>query len=239
MKGPDGIVYPMSGVVHEMRAPERFVFTATPLDNNGSPFFEILNTITFEDSKGNTKLTIRAEVSKFNGGEQHLNGMEEGWNQSLVRLADILVDPKKLDRELIISRLLNAPRELVFKVWTDPEHVKNWWGPNGFTNTISKMEIKPGGEWDLVMHGPDGTNYKNKSVFREIVKPERIVYDHISGPKFLTTVTLTPFGERTHIKWSMLFESKESFDQTVKTFGADEGLKQNIEKLDQYLANIK
>jgi uncharacterized protein YndB with AHSA1/START domain len=139
------------------------------------------------------------------------------------------------NRELNISRLLNAPIELVWEVWTDPEHIKNWWGPDGFTNTITKMEIKPGGEWDLVMHGPDGTDYKNKSIFREIVKHKKIVYEHISGPKFIATIEFESRGDTTFIKWHMLFETREQFIQTIKTFKADEGLKQNIEKLNGYL----
>ena len=64
-------------------------------------------------------------------------------------------------------------------------HIKNWWGPDGFTNTITKMELVPGGEWDLVMHGPDGTDYKNKSVFKEVVRHKKIVYEHISATKLL------------------------------------------------------
>jgi len=92
------------------------------------------------------------------------------------------------DRELTISRLLNAPRELVWEVWTKAEHIKNWWGPTGFTNTIFSMEVKPGGVWDFIMHGPDGTDYKNKSVYKEIIKPERIVFEHLS-PKFTATIT--------------------------------------------------
>ena len=139
------------------------------------------------------------------------------------------------DRELIITRTLNAPVDLVWKVWTNAEHIKNWWGPNGFTNTIHKMEVKTGGEWDFVMHGPDGTDYKNKSIFREIVKNERIVYEHISGPHFMATVTFSPEGNKTFIKWHMLFDSAEQFEQVVKTFKADQGLKQNIEKLEKYL----
>ena len=83
------------------------------------------------------------------------------------------------DRELTITRLLNAPIKLVWKVWTEPEHIAKWWGPTGFTNTISKMDVKPGGEWDLIMHGPDGTDFKNKSIFREVVKNERIVFEHV------------------------------------------------------------
>ena len=140
------------------------------------------------------------------------------------------------DRELILSRLLNAPRELVWEVWTNANHIKNWWGPNGFTNTIFKMDVKAGGEWDLIMHGPDGTDYKNKSVFTEIIKPKKIVYEHVSAPKFVATITFEEQGNKTMLTWHMLFESKEQFIQVVKTFKADEGLKQNIEKLEIYLA---
>lgn len=139
------------------------------------------------------------------------------------------------DRELRLSRELSAPIELVWEVWTKPEHLTKWWGPNGFSNTISKMDLIPGGEWYLVMHGPDGTNYKNKSIFREIVKHKKIVYEHISAPKFLATIEFEAKGNNTLIKWHMLFNSKEEFIQTVKTFKADEGLKQNLEKLESYL----
>jgi uncharacterized protein YndB with AHSA1/START domain len=140
------------------------------------------------------------------------------------------------DRELVITRLLNAPVKLVWEVWTTPEHLAKWWGPNGFSNTISKMELQPGGEWNLVMHGPDGTDYKNKSVFREIIPYRKIVYEHITGPKFTATITFEERGNQTFLEWHMLFESKEEFIQTVKTFKADEGLKQNVEKLVAFLA---
>lgn len=139
------------------------------------------------------------------------------------------------DRELRLSRLLKAPVELVWEVWTNPGHIKNWWGPNGFTNTISKMDLKAGGEWDLVMHGPDSTNYKNKSIFKEVVALKKIVYEHISGPKFTATVEFKSLGNETQLDWHMLFESKEEFIQTVKTFKADEGLRQNVDKLNHYL----
>jgi len=140
------------------------------------------------------------------------------------------------DRELVITRLLNAPRELVWKVFTTAEHIKNWWGPDGFTNTIFTMDVQPGGEWDFVMHGPDGTDFKNKSVYKEIVKPEKIVFDHVSGPKFTATITFEAQGEKTFLTWRMLFNTAEEFNNTVRTFKADEGLKQNITKLEIYLA---
>jgi uncharacterized protein YndB with AHSA1/START domain len=141
------------------------------------------------------------------------------------------------DRELFITRLFQAPVELVWKVWTDPDHLKNWWGPNGFTNTITKMDMKPGGEWDLIMHGPDGTDYKNKSVFKEIIRHKKIVYQHLTGPKFLATIEFESRGEATFLRWHMLFDTREEFIQTVKTFKADEGLRQNVEKLSEYLQN--
>ena len=139
------------------------------------------------------------------------------------------------DREIRISRLLNAPIELVWEVWTNPEHIKNWWGPNGFTNTISIMNVQPDGEWNLIMHGPDETDYRNESIFKEVVKHKKLVYDHISGPKFTATITFEEQGDKILLSWHMLFRNKEEFIQTVKTFKADEGLKQNVEKLQAYL----
>ena len=146
-------------------------------------------------------------------------------------------DTDTTGRELVISRVLNAPRELVWQVWTNPDHIKNWWGPNGFTNTIFTMEVKPGGVWDFIMHGPDGTDYKNKSIYKEVVKPERIVFDHVSGPKFQTTITFEEQDNKTLLTWRMLFATKEELEQVIKTFKADEGLKQNIVKLQAYLTN--
>src|ERR1700720_1438726 len=143
------------------------------------------------------------------------------------------------DRELILTRTLNAPIDLVWEVWTKPERIANWWGPNGFTSTITEMDVNPGGEWNLVMHGPDGTDYKNKSVFKEVILHKKIVYEHVSSPKFLATINFETQGDKTLITWHMLFNTREEFIQVVKTFKADEGLKQNMEKLDVYVTTLK
>jgi uncharacterized protein YndB with AHSA1/START domain len=143
-----------------------------------------------------------------------------------------------LNRELSITRLLNAPRELVWKVWTQPEHIAKWWGPLGFTNTISKMEVKPGGEWEFIMHGPDGNDYKNKHIFHEIVKHERIVLDHVTAPKFRMTATFEARGNQTLLTWHSVFDSAEQLEQVIKVFKADEGMRQNVEKLDAYLSTM-
>jgi uncharacterized protein YndB with AHSA1/START domain len=142
------------------------------------------------------------------------------------------------DRELVITRMLNAPIALVWEVCTKPEHIKNWWGPKGFTNTIHTMDVKPGGVWEFIMHGPDGTDYPNKNIYKEVVKHEKIVMEHVPFPKFTTTITFTAEGKKTFIKWHMLFDSKEEFEQVVKTHKADEGLKQNIERLENYLITL-
>ncbi|MFL6116263.1 MAG: SRPBCC domain-containing protein, partial [Catenulispora sp.] len=93
------------------------------------------------------------------------------------------------DREIVISRVIDAPRELVFEAFTEVRHLSRWWGPDGFTTTTRAFEFRVGGEWDFVMHGPDGTDYKNHLVYREIDEFERIVFSHVSGPMFDATVT--------------------------------------------------
>ena len=87
------------------------------------------------------------------------------------------------DREIVLTRVFDAPREVVWKAWTDPQHIVKWWGPNGFTDTIETMAVRPGGTWKHVMHGPDGTDYANNSRYLEVVKPERLVYSLDGGKK--------------------------------------------------------
>lgn len=139
--------------------------------------------------------------------------------------------------ELIITRILNAPRELVWEVWTDPKHISQWWGPNGFTTTTQKMEVKEGGEWDLIMHGPDGVDYKNKHVFSTIVKPELIIFKHVNPPHFTTTVTFKKYGIKTKLTMQMVFDNAAEYSLVVNKHGAKEGQKQTIDRLKTYLKN--
>ncbi len=139
------------------------------------------------------------------------------------------------NRELHITRSLPAYIDLVWKIWTDAKHIANWWGPRGFTNTIHVMDVKADGEWRLTMHGPDGKNYPNKSKFIEIIPHKKIIFQHYN-PNYLATIIFEPTGKETLLNWTMLFESTEIFDTVVKVFKADEGLKQNVEKLTAYLA---
>ena len=142
------------------------------------------------------------------------------------------------DREITATRIFDAPRELVFEAWTDPKHIAQWWGPNGFTNTIHSMDVRPGGEWDFIMHGPDGTDYKNRIVYREVVRPSRLVYDHVSGPLFHATVTFEEVGEKTKLTVQMLFESAELRNKVAEEFGAVEGLNQTLGRLVTHLPKV-
>lgn len=140
------------------------------------------------------------------------------------------------NRELRTIRILNASPNLVWEVWTNPQHIANWWGPNGFTNTIHKMDFQENGEWNLTMHGPDGTNYPNRSIFKEIIPYEKIVLEHFN-PHFVTTVDFDTIGGNTLLEWSMLFDTKEMHDIVVKAHRADQGQQENLEKLEKYLAH--
>jgi uncharacterized protein YndB with AHSA1/START domain len=100
------------------------------------------------------------------------------------------------NKELRNTKIFNAPTNLIWEVWTNPEHITNWWGPNGFTNTIHKMDFEENGEWNLTMHGPDGTNYPNKSIFKEIIPFKKIVFEHFN-PHFITTVLFESKGKET------------------------------------------
>ena|SRR6266545_342608 len=140
------------------------------------------------------------------------------------------------DREIVNARVFDVPRELVWKAWTNPKHVAEWWGPNGFTNTIHEMDVRPGGVWRFTMHGPDGTDYKNKIIFSEIVKPALIVHDHVSGPKFQVTATFDEQDSKTRVTFCMLFESADAYE-TVKAYAA-EANEQNFDRLERQLVKV-
>jgi uncharacterized protein YndB with AHSA1/START domain len=143
------------------------------------------------------------------------------------------------DREIVTSRVLDAPRDLVFKAFTDPKHIVHWWGPNGFTNTIQKMDVRPGGVWEFVMHGPDGVDYPNRIVYVEVKKPERLVYDHGPAPRFHVTVTFEEHRRKTKVTMRALFETAAERDRVVEEFGAIEGAKQTLARLSEYLVNMR
>lgn len=105
------------------------------------------------------------------------------------------------------SREIPATVEKVFAAFTDPKRLARWWGPAGFTNTISLCEFKSGGRWSYVMHGPDGKNYTNESTFAEVEPLKKVVIQHDSNPKYRLTITLEPSAKGTLVSWSQAFEN--------------------------------
>jgi uncharacterized protein YndB with AHSA1/START domain len=153
------------------------------------------------------------------------------------------MSPSIADREIVITRLVDAPRELVWQAWTDPRHVGNWWGPNGFSNTIHSMDVRPGGAWVYDMHGPDGTTYPNRVAYLEVVKPERLVYNHGSDDphdphSFHVTVTFAAQGGKTLVTMRLLFATAAARDFVVREFKAIEGGNQTLDHLEQYLKSM-
>jgi uncharacterized protein YndB with AHSA1/START domain len=146
------------------------------------------------------------------------------------------------DREIVITRVFDAPRELLWNAWTDPKQVVRWWGPRGFTTTIHEMDVRPGGRWVQTMHGPDGTDYPGESVFLEVVEPERIVYTILGGKKdepahqFEATWTFEAQGDKTKLSLRMFFPSLEAREDVVRKYGAIEGGNQTLDRLGEHLA---
>jgi uncharacterized protein YndB with AHSA1/START domain len=144
-------------------------------------------------------------------------------------------------RSIVGVREFDAPRELVFAAFTDPKHLAQWWGPNGFTTTTMSFDFRPGGVWRFVMHGPDGRDYQNRVTYEEIVAPERIVYRHGGGAdvepvQFRQTIMFEDLGGRTRITWRGDFPSQAERDRVIKEYGADKGLVQTLARLSEYLA---
>ncbi len=110
-------------------------------------------------------------------------------------------------------------------------------GTEGFTTTISRMDVKPGGEWEFVMHGPDGTDYKNKHIFKEINPFKKIVLEHVTAPKFFMEVLFEKQADKTLLSITSVFESADQMKQVIQVFKADIGLKQNMERLERYISN--
>jgi uncharacterized protein YndB with AHSA1/START domain len=169
----------------------------------------------------------------------------KGWTMIIGTNLKKFVETDTTDREIVISRVFDAPRELVWNAWTDPRQIAQWWGPTGFTTTIEKMDVRPGGVWKHVMHGPDGTDYSNKSVFTEVVKPERIVFSHSGGKKgakvmnFEMRWIFEEQGKKTKLTIHQIYKTAADCNNIAKKYGAVEGGKQTLARLAAHLAKKK
>lgn len=246
VKQPDGNTIWGKGIYRQIVAPERLVFLHYFSDEHGNivdppPGMpkESVITATFTERDGKTTVTV-----EHAGVEQTPPEMQQayqmGWGESLDRLAADLANAPR--RVVIITRTVDAPRDLVWKAWTDSRHMAQWWGPNGFTNPVCEMDVRPGGAIYIVMRAPDGVDYPMGGTFREIVKPERLVFTAIAqdsggGPVLEqhTEITFEDLGGRT--KLTVRASAVGVIPIAAQYLqGMQEGWTQSIDRLEKLLA---
>ncbi|WP_068165896.1 SRPBCC family protein [Rhodococcus phenolicus] len=154
----------------------------------------------------------------------------------------VFAQPAAADREIVISRIIGAPRELVFEAFTEVRHLSRWWGPDGFTTTTRAFEFRVGGEWVFVMHGPDGTDYPEWISWTDIVPPQRIALLHGESrgdpDAFVSVLTFEPEGAATRIEMRTAFPTREIRDEAVEKYHAIEGGRQTLGNLAAYVLGI-
>lgn len=142
---------------------------------------------------------------------------------------------------IIHTRILNAPRDLVWKVWTTPEHIKEWWGPNGFSLTTKSMTVKPGNTWEFIMHGM-GQDWDNKIEYVEVQKPSMLSYKHSGAENedynFLVTVLFEEVEGKTLLTMKSVFKSKAIIDELNRKVNAIESGKQTLNRLEGYVTAL-
>ena len=147
------------------------------------------------------------------------------------------------DREIVGSRIMDAPPELVFKAYTDPELIPRWWGPRRYATTVDKMDLRPGGVWRFVHRAADGGEYAFNGVYREIVPPKRLVYtfnyEGAPGHEAVETVTFEEAeGGKTRMTDHLLFETREERDGMLNS-GMEEGAAETIDRLVELLRELQ
>lgn len=121
------------------------------------------------------------------------------------------------DCEIVTARVFHFPQELAFRAWADPDRLKNWWGPAGFTNTFHEFDFRPGGKWEFTMHGPEKGNYQNSCEFVQINEPELIYWKRFSKPLFRVLVTFeTVSDNKTHVVFKQIFDTAEACEKIKK-----------------------
>lgn len=231
-----GNAHPFHGEFREIVAPERIVMTQV-YDVPPANEHHCVNTMVLEEVPGGTLLHGRSEFSHPSALDGYVaSGMEGGMNESYQRLDELLVEA---DREFVAMRTFAAPRALVYEAFTDPAHLSEWWGPNGFSTTTYEHAVRPGGVWRFTMHGPDGTDWPNRVVYREVIPGELLVWEHYGADEtqvhFVGRVTFADAeGNGTRVMLRGLAPSAEALAE-MKKFGAIEGAQQNLERFGKYL----
>ena len=144
------------------------------------------------------------------------------------------------ERELVVTRILDAPRALVFKAWTEPDRAARWWGPRGFVTVYCKMDVRPGGTFRVCMRSPEGTEYWKQGVYREVVEPERLVFtfawEDAEGKPGHETVVMVTFAE--HGAKTKLTLHQGVFETVAARDSHEGGWTSTLQRLADYVANL-
>lgn len=241
MHGPDGANYPSKSVFKEVVEGERIVFSQSGGKEDG-PGVNFESTWTFETHEaGKTQVTITMVFGTAADRDRVVRefGAVEGGKQTLERLAGHLKGAQPAEREIVLTRVFNAPRELLFQVWTEPEHMARWWGPRSFTNPICEMDVRPGGAYRIVMRAPDGHEYPCQGVYREVSRPEKLVFtNNAIGPdgnpviEGLTSVHFSEEQGKTTLTLRTRGKAVVEFARAYLS-GMEAGWAQSLDKLEE------
>jgi uncharacterized protein YndB with AHSA1/START domain len=240
----------------EIHPEDRMVFRSGFADDQGSltrnPFnaawpVEIRNELTFSEQNGQTVLTMKGRPHNATPEEERVfrenrANVNQGFAGTFAQLNAYLEDALVADRAMFYRRTFDAPRDLVWRAWTEPTKIAAWFGPAGFRTTIHEMDVRPGGAWRFTMHGPDGIDYPNQVIYREVEPQRRLVYEqgHLNeSDTFLVTAVFTERGDKTDVAYRMVFVSPEAKQYVIDHFGALKGLIENMDRFAAWLASHK
>ncbi len=223
------------GEYQEVAPPERLVYTFI-FDVEQIRDHPALVTLTFEEAAGKTKMTQTVRHDTFVARDGHLHsGMESGAAEGMDRLEELLAT---MPRQLVLRRVFDAPRELVFQAWTERARLERWWGPKGFTNPVCEADARPGGAIRIHMRGPDGNVYPMLGEYREVAPPERLVFTSRAmaangQPMFemLNTVTFAERGGKTEMTLEVC-ALRLTGDAAGPLAGMTQGWTESLERLE-------
>ena len=254
MRSPDGQDFWSTGTYREIIPYKKIVVTDSFADEKGSIVpasqygmtgdwpLELVVTLSFETQDGKTKFTL--QHAGIPAGEMR-DMTKVGWNESFDKLADVLLEEKSRrgknilvaepgKQEASMIRLFDAPRETVWKAYTDPKLMARWWGPRKFTIVVDKMDVKPGGIWRIINRDAEGNEFVFHGVYHEVSRPARLVFtfewEGMPGHVLLDIVTFEDVEGRTKVTEKSVFESVEDRDGMVES-GMEEGGPETMDRL--------
>ncbi|RED64699.1 uncharacterized protein YndB with AHSA1/START domain [Cohnella lupini] len=227
---PGGPIYTFDANYQEIVEGRRIVYSYS-LDQGSTRISVSVVTVELQAVESGTRL-VYTEQGVFLDGHDKPEQREHGTNLMLDKLGEIL-----LSKESIHKRVIDAPRDVVFSAWTTPELLARWWGPTGFTNTFQEFDLRPGGHWKFIMHGPNGVDYPNECVFVEINSPERIVLNHIATVhQFYITADFEDVDGKTSVTFAQRFETVEELASIEKMI--KKANEENLDRLSEVVSSL-